>query len=119
MICSTLSNKFRFICEVGAYVFMKMSHILIEGYCNEDYKDTANCRGKMGVDCFECKCFSFTECPNEIAITNDESMAEEFIGFGGDMESTAEDRNENIKKWKSICKSKIHEAYSDYMKEKK
>ena len=46
-------------------------------------------------------------------------MAEEFIGFGGDMESTAEDRNENIKKWKSICKSKIHEAYSDYMKEKK
>ena len=28
-------------------------------------------------------------------------------------------KEEDIKKWKSICKSKIHEAYSDYMKEKK
>lgn len=44
---------------------------------------------------------------------------QDFIGFGGEMEPEQYDQRENdIKLWKEICREKIEEAYNVYMERK-
>lgn len=101
---------------------MKMQHLLIEGYCDGkpgegDYPcgNTFN----LGIKCFRCTQFSYSDCPNEIAISNDKGLVEcqeDYIGFGGDMEpENKEKRNKFISTWKNICRKKINEAYEEYI----
>lgn len=101
---------------------MKMQHLLIEGYCDgkkgeKDYP----CENtlKLGTHCFKCSNFSYTKCPNEIAISNDSGLVEcqeDFIGFGGEMEpKDLQKREDYISIWKKICRKKINEAYDEYI----
>lgn len=98
---------------------MKMKHLIIEGFCDEDENlNTYPCKGtlKMGVCCFECSKFSYTFCPNEIAISDEGGTVEDCIGFGGDMEPIeTEKREKYVNIWKKICKEKINEAYDEFM----
>ena len=83
---------------------MKIKHLLIECFCNYDYKNKK------------------TKCPNEIAYTNENGVVEketDFIGFGNEMEENCiYDKNILIKKWTEICREKINEAYEEYMNNK-
>ena len=101
---------------------MKMQHLLIEGYCdgkkgqkNDSCKNTL----KMGVHCLQCSYFSYSKCPNEIAVTDSEGVVEfqeDCIGFGGDMEpENIKKRDDYISIWKDICRKKISEAYDEYI----
>lgn len=102
---------------------MKMKHLLIEGFCDaEESVNTFPCKGtlKIGVHCFECSEFSYTSCPNEIAISNEDGVVEECIGYGGDMEPIEiEKREGDVVRWNKICKEKINEAYDLFMKKMK
>lgn len=100
---------------------MKMQHLLIEGYCDgKEGEENRLCENtlSLGIHCLQCSHFSYTKCPNEIAVSNDNGLiecAEDFIGFGGDMEpDDFEKREEYINVWKRICKKKINEAYEEY-----
>lgn len=100
---------------------MKMKHLLIEGYCDGLKGQKNNICGntfKIGVDCLECSHFSYSICPNEIAISDNEGVIVDqgdFIGFGGDMEPKDLDKRDNcIGVWKNICRKKINEAYDEY-----
>ncbi|MDE6251937.1 MAG: hypothetical protein K2M78_04750 [Lachnospiraceae bacterium] len=99
---------------------MKMKHLIIEGFCDGDEnQNTYQCNGnlKFGVHCLECPRFSYTFCPNEIAISDEEGIVEAGIGFGGDMEpDEAEKREEYVTIWNEICKEKMNEAYDEFMK---
>ncbi|MDO5392465.1 MAG: hypothetical protein Q4F24_15425 [Eubacteriales bacterium] len=101
---------------------MKMQHLLIEAYCDGklgegDYpcRDTL----KLGIYCLRCPQFSYSECPNEIAISDNGGLVEcqkDYIGFGGDMEpEDLEKRDDYIAIWKNICREKIGEAYEEYI----
>lgn len=99
---------------------MKMKHIIIEGFCDEK-SNTTMCPCKetfeLGIHCIGCPNFSYTHCPNEIAISNEKGIVEDFIGFGGEMEPMEKERtNEYIALWKTISKDKINEAYDKFMK---
>lgn len=98
---------------------MKMKHLIIEGFCDkEEHLNTYPCNGtlKLGVHCFECSKFSYTFCPNEIAISDEKGTVEDYIGFGGDMEPIkAEKREKYVNIWKKICKEKMNEAYDEFM----
>ncbi len=98
---------------------MKMKHLIIEGICDEVENTNiypCNRTLKMGVHCFECSKFSYTFCPNEIAISDEEGEVEECIGFGGDMEpNETKKREKYVNLWKKICKKKIDEAYDEFM----
>ena len=100
---------------------MKMKHLIIEGFCDGDEnQNTYPCNGtlKFGVYCFECSKFSYTFCPNEIAISDEEGIVEDFIGFGGDMEpNETEKKEEYVAIWNKICKEKMNEAYDEFMKQ--
>lgn len=102
---------------------MKMRHLLIEGYCDGNKMERMTpCKGnlQMGTHCFTCSKFSYSGCPNEIALSNADGVVEtqeDFIGFGGDMEpEIAADRANSINLWNKICRNKIAEAYEIYMK---
>lgn len=75
----------------------------------------------LGIYCLECPQFSYSECPNEIAVSNEMGLIEsqdDYIGFGGDMEpEDVEKRNDYIAIWKEICHKKINEAYDEYIKQ--
>lgn len=97
------------------------NHILLEAYCTKD--DELECTlkiDKICKDCFasNCKYLSYTEAPNEIIISDKNGISIYDIGFGGDMETIDDEREANIKIWENICKSKIDEAYAEYMKQK-
>lgn len=101
---------------------MKMKHMLIEGFCGEKTdQQIYPCKNsfKMGIHCFTCPQFSYTSCPNEIALSNENGIIEhldDFIGFGGDMEpKNIEDLEKYIDVWKKICRAKIVEAHAEYM----
>ena len=100
---------------------MKMKHLIIEGFCDEDENlNTYPCSGtlKLGVRCFECSKFSYTFCPNEIAISDEDGTVKDCIGFGGDMEPIeTEKREKYVNIWKKICKEKMNEAYDKFMEE--
>ena len=59
---------------------MRMQHFLIEGYCDgkEGEKNYA-CEGilRFGLYCLRCPQFSYTKCPNEISVSNDEGLIKE------------------------------------------
>ena len=77
---------------------MKMKHLIIEGFCDADEnRSTYPCGGalKFGVHCFECSKFSYTFCPNEIAVSDSEGIVEEWIGFGGEMEPDEQEKKMN------------------------
>ena len=99
---------------------MKMTHFIVEGFCNGDKsQDITLCKDslKFGIYCFQCPNFNFASCPNEIAISNEEGIVEDWIGFGGDMEpAETEKRDEYIVLWSKICKEKIDEAYDEFIK---
>lgn len=101
---------------------MKMQHLLIEGYCDGKEGEEYPCKNilKMGIHCLECSKFSFTTCPNEIAISNGSGLIEtqkDYIGFGGDMEpEDLQKREYCLSIWKEICRQKINEAYDEYMR---
>lgn len=109
---------------------MKMNHLLLEVYCDYNKKnkdDKIACKimnYKIGLHCLQsnCKYFSYTKCPNEIAYVNQEGVTENelcFIGFGGEMDTdNLSERVELLEKWKQTCIKKIDEAYESYMKEK-
>lgn len=104
---------------------MRMQHFLIEGYCDgEEGAKNCACGGTLtfGLYCIRCPQFSYTECPNEISLSNKEGLIgeqEDFIGFGGEMEpADIEKREEYISIWNSICRKKIKEAYEEYMNNK-
>lgn len=70
------------------------------------------------MHCWECSKFSYTYCPNEIAISNEEGIVENCVGVGGDMEPTKlEKREEYIDIWNDICEKKINEAYDEFMEQ--
>ena len=101
---------------------MKMWHLLIEGYCDGTKgqgKDFCENNLNIGVHCLQCSHFSYSKCPNEIAVTNSEGVVEyqeDFIGFGGDMEPVnIKKRNDYISVWKDVCRKKINEAYEEYI----
>lgn len=101
---------------------MRMQHFLIEGYCDgkEGEKNYA-CEGTLtfGLYCIRCPQFSYTKCPNEISVSDNEGLIKEqvdYIGFGGEMEPTnIEKREEYISIWNNICRKKIKEAYEEYI----
>lgn len=100
---------------------MYMKHLLIEGYCDGEKSEVDFlCENsfKLGIHCLACPQFSYSCCPNELAVSNSEGVIEsldDFIGFGGDMEPVdGAAREEWIKLWKLICKEKIKEAYTEY-----
>ena len=99
---------------------MKIKHFLIEGYCDGKNETECPCKGTLecGVYCFQCPRFSYTECPNEIAVSGNNGIIEsedDFVGFGGDMEpDNIEKREFYIDIWKRICQKKIDEAYREY-----
>lgn len=97
-----------------------MKHLIIEGFCDGNKgQDAYPCNNTMelGIHCFECSKFSYTHCPNEIAISNENGVVEEFIGFGGSMEPLeSEKREEYVEFWKKICKEKIDEAYTLFLR---
>lgn len=101
---------------------MKMQHLLIEGYCDgKDGEKGYPCQStlKLGLHCLGCPQFSYTKCPNEIAISNDDGLIksqEDFIGFGGEMEpEDIKNRDVYISVWNDICRKKINEAYDEYI----
>ena len=101
---------------------MKMKHLIIEGFCDgcnkKEIRDIYPCKGKLklGLHCFECSQFSYTYCPNEIALSDADGIVKDWIGFGGSMEpEQVEKRNEYIGIWNEICKMKINEAYEQFL----
>lgn len=100
---------------------MKMEHLIIEGFCDgNENQDKYPCNGtlKFGVYCFECLKFSYTYCPNEIAISDTDGVVGAWIGFGGNMEPNDQEKREAyIAIWKNICEGKINESYDEYMKQ--
>lgn len=100
---------------------MNMKHFIMEGFCDGDKeRNTYPCNGtlKFGVHCWECSKFSYTYCPNEIAISNAEGVVENSVGFGGEMEPAKfEKRKEYIEIWNGICEKKINEAYNEFMEQ--
>lgn len=101
---------------------MRMKHLLIEGYCDGEKDEKDNfCENTlhMGVHCVQCSHFSYSKCPYEIAVSDNEGVIvcqEDFIEFGGDMEPVdLEKRDDCISIWKNICRKKINEAYDEYM----
>jgi translation elongation factor EF-Ts len=97
------------------------NHIAFEAYCTKDDELECSLKNKrICVDCFasNCQYLSYTEAPHEVLISDKDGISLYDIGFGGDMETTEEKREENIKLWEKICKLKINEAYADYIKEK-
>jgi len=98
------------------------NHILIEAYCMRDVECECPLKNdRICLDCFDkqCRYLSFTEAPNEITVTDKEGVSVYNIGFGGDMETTEEQRENALKLWEKICRTKIDEAYAEYIKEKK
>ena len=84
----------------------------------DENRSTYPCGGalKFGVHCFECSKFSYTFCPNEIAVSDSEGIVEEWIGFGGEMEpNEQEKKDEYVTEWNKICKQKINEAYDNFI----
>ena len=57
---------------------MKIKHFLIEGYCDGKNETEYPCKGTLecGVYCFQCPRFSYTECPNEIAVSGNNGIIE-------------------------------------------
>lgn len=103
---------------VKVVMILFYNHILLEAYCTKDDKSECALRkNKICVDCFasKCKYLSYTEAPNEIMISDENGISIYGIGFGGNMETTDDERKNNIQIWKNICKSKIDEAYAEYM----
>ncbi len=101
---------------------MFYNHILLEAYCTvNELKKCKLHNEHISIECFSthCKFLSYTEAPNEIALVDKNGVAMHFIGFGGDMETTDDERCNNITKWNSICKKKIDEAYDLYMADHK
>lgn len=101
---------------------MRMKHLLIEGYCDETKAKKNNvCQNtfNIGIHCLQCSHFSYSKCPNEIAVSNNKGVIEgqeDFIGFGGDMEPEDLDkRADYISIWQNICRKKINEAYDEYI----
>ena len=98
---------------------MIMKHLIIEGFCEgSENGDKCSCNGtlKWGIHYFECPMFSYTYCPNEIALSNADGIVEDCIGFGGDMEpSESENREQYIAMWNKLCKEKITEAYDEFI----
>ena len=101
---------------------MRMKHLLIEGFCNGRKTDTGcPCKGKLewGVHCIKCSKFSYTYCPDEIALSDANGVVERWICFGGDMEPDDWNKREKyIAIWNRICKKNIKEAYDEFMKRK-
>lgn len=100
---------------------MKMNHFVVEGFCEEKEKGVLPCNGSfvMGVNCFDCKQFSFTSVENELLFSDKNGIAKEIIGFGGAMDpDNYDDIDKYLDLWENICKRKINEAYDEYMKEK-
>ncbi|WP_019679399.1 hypothetical protein [Ruminococcus flavefaciens] len=97
------------------------NHILLEAYCTKNDKDKCKLKKKkICIECFaeQCEYLSYTEAPSEIMISDKNGISIFDIGFGGDMETTEAERDNNIHIWENICKTKIEEAYSEYMKQK-
>lgn len=68
---------------------------------------------------------SYTYCPNEIAYSGNTGLiqgVDDYISFGGEMDAKIDsdgyefNRNQLLIKWEDICKSKISEAYDEYLK---
>lgn len=68
---------------------------------------------------------SYTYYPNEIDYSGKMGLiqgVDDFISFGGEMDVKIDSdgyeiyRKQLLKKWEEICKSKISEAYDEYMK---
>ena len=101
---------------------MRMEHLLIEGFCDGRKTNVeCPCKGGLewGVHCIKCSKFSYTFCPNEIALSDVNGVVEKWIGFGGDMEPCDWDKREKyIAVWNRICKKKITEAFDEFIKQK-
>ena len=94
---------------------------MFEAYCGaESEKQCPHRVIEITAECFadNCKNLSFCEAADEIAVTDGTGRSAFDIGFGGDMETSEEEREENILRWRDICKDKINEAYSEYMRGK-
>ena len=97
------------------------NHILLEAYCTKDDKTKCSSgRNRISAGCFaeQCEYLSYTEAPSEIMISDKDGVSICDIGFGGDMETSETERDKNIQLWENICKTKIEEAYNEYMEQK-
>ena len=102
---------------------MRMKHLLLECYCSCDTPNENDpcymIDSSIGIHCLQCKKFSYTKCPHEIAYSNEDGVIEnvdDFIGFGGEMDvDDKEERQKWITEWSNICRTKINVVYDEYM----
>lgn len=97
------------------------NHILLEVYCNKN-ENANDCGTESRMPCYNClinKCpyVSFTSHENAICYINEHSEASEIIALGGDMLPHNVDKQLATQRWEQISRSKIQQAYEEYMKE--
>ena len=113
---------FKGIITIRSVISMRMEHLLIEGFCDgrkTDMKCPCNGSLEWGGHCIKCSKFSYTFCPNEIALSDANGVVQKWIGFGGEMEPCDWDKREKyIAVWNKICKKKITEAFTEFMERK-
>lgn len=101
------------------------NHILLEVYCTKDEESniaeaSVNCCSENclpGYRCLanNCPYICFTTHENAICYINETSEASDIIALGGDM--IPQNINEELatQLWKQISRSKIQQAYEEYM----
>ena len=108
------------VLKIGDRIEMRLEHLLVEGiYDGDKTQNTYPCNGSLEIriNCLECPKFSYSWCPNEIAVSDNDGALEEWIGFGDTMEpDDIEKRDEYVSAWNKICKEKIKEAHEEYFK---
>ena len=107
---------------------MNYTHMLLEVYClAEDKADTPSCckwgKAYIGIHCIAERCphCGYCEAENELALTDSRGIvnkSSDCIAFGGDMDNSEneDERDRLLENWYDICRNKIDEAYSEYMK---
>ncbi|UHA73723.1 hypothetical protein [Paenibacillus sp. 481] len=110
---------------------MKMRHVLLEVYCENNTTEPPLCcnegLGKPGYHCLAGNCpnVSYTQAPFELAYAGEYGVVPDpdaRVGFGGDMFPIDKDEEKEVKfkeLWERICRQKIQEAHDEYMKQVK
>ncbi len=109
---------------------MKIRHVLLELYCENNNSQSPLCCkkgiGNPGYHCLSENCpnVSYTYAPYEIAYAGEAGVVPDhkaWVGFGGDMfpDDLDERKEAELKQlWERICRQKIEEAYEEYMRQR-
>ncbi|MBO5103685.1 MAG: hypothetical protein J6B74_01300 [Ruminococcus sp.] len=90
---------------------MFYNHLLLEVYCMNDGKCPKGFK-RIRTECMKCEFCAYTECPAEIAVTDENGIASHWIALSGD------EVKKKLKLWQKICIKKIDKAYKTYIKKK-